>query len=960
MSKNINIFLFLFLFYTSSFYSQIKIHKHITQEDGLVNGQVAAMLQDSKGYIWFATYGGVSKWDGNKFENIQTHNGLLSSVVLSIKEGLDGKIYMGCYQGGVLIYDNGSLDTLNKANGLLSNNIFNVTMFPNGEFLFCGIGSEISKLRNGKLSNWGKEVNYPNDVNYTIRDSYFDKDGTLYLATQKGLLIYKNNSFKILTTKDGLNHNLLFGVSGNDEGTVYIGSYKGINKIKNGVITKLTNLPLFKNSFTRSIDVTKDGTMYAALDNGILKEKNGIIETFTKQNGLSFNFCHSTLEDNNGTIYFGTNGNGISIYNPNESIINYNKNTGLPNESIWAIYKTKEGTLYLGSAKGLIIKDQSSIKFLDKNDGLVDNYIRVIKESKEGNILIGTNSGLSILNNNKIKNFPLDNKTGVTRVYSILETDTGNIYVGTQTGLVIIKDGEVVENEKSKKITKAMLKELGGENILSLSKTKDGSIVLGSMSGVAIYSKDSLTFFSTKNGLVNNSSGVTHVRADGTILIGTLKGVNVIKNGEVTDTIDVNDGLSNNAIADIEEDSKGRLFVSTYNGVNILTNIYDSLIIKHLYKKDGLIGNDVTHEGTFVDAEGNLWIGTLFGITKYNPNADKPITTPPKLYFTGLQLFNKDIPFVDNLLFNYDENFLKFIFTGINLSAPEKIKYKYRLSGVDRNWVESNQNFANYTSLNNGNYTFEVKARNEWGYWSKPISASFTIKPAWWQTWWAKLFMVLIISFLIWSVFQYRLNYLLKVERLRTKIASDLHDDVGSLLTQISINADSLNYTNDSKKIKEKSGFIVNKSGEVIDLMRDVIWSIDTRNDTLESLVDRIHNFALEFLPQKNIKLEFNNQIKDLNIKLKIDVRQNIMMIAKEAINNSVKYSECDVIKIDLSYNNKKFEMIIADNGKGLDFENIKLGNGLKNMRMRAEMIDAVINFKNEDGMIVCLTKNKI
>jgi signal transduction histidine kinase len=179
-------------------------------------------------------------------------------------------------------------------------------------------------------------------------------------------------------------------------------------------------------------------------------------------------------------------------------------------------------------------------------------------------------------------------------------------------------------------------------------------------------------------------------------------------------------------------------------------------------------------------------------------------------------------------------------------------------------------------------------------------------------------------------------------------------------LTQISINVDSLSYTKDENKRIEKSSFIRSKSSEVINMMSDVIWSIDSRNDTLESLVDRIHNFALNFLEQKEIVLKFDNQINNLNKNLKIDFRQNVMMITKEAINNSVKYSECDKINIILKYDDKKFEMIISDNGKGIDFENVKLGNGLKNMKMRADLIDAEIKFRNCDGMTIHLTKKKI
>ncbi len=246
--------LIISLIFISNFvFAQINIHKNITTEHGLVNGQVSAILQDSKGYIWFGTYDGVSKWDGNNFENIRTHNGMLSSAILDIKEAPDGKIYFANYQGGILIYDNGKLDTLNESNGLLSNASTAIAVLNNNELLLCSYGDKINKIKNGKLTNWSKEVNFPSDKYYTVRDVYQEKDGTLYFATQNGLIIYKDNSFKILTKTDGLNNDLLFGVTGNEKGKVYVSTYKGINKIVNGKITDLTKNSRFEESFSNKI-----------------------------------------------------------------------------------------------------------------------------------------------------------------------------------------------------------------------------------------------------------------------------------------------------------------------------------------------------------------------------------------------------------------------------------------------------------------------------------------------------------------------------------------------------------------------------------------------------------------------------------------------------------------------------------------------------------------------------------
>ena len=219
---------------------------------------------------------------------------------------------------------------------------------------------------------------------------------------------------------------------------------------------------------------------------------------------------------------------------------------------------------------------------------------------------------------------------------------------------------------------------------------------------------------------------------------------------------------------------------------------------------------------------------------------------------------------------------------------------------------------------------------------------------------------VVTLGFLLWLAFQYRLNYLLKLERLRTKIASDLHDEVGSMLTQISLNVDFLSFTNDEKKKEEKSNFIRSKSKEIISIMNDIVWSIDSRNDNLESLVGRINNFAFDHCSQKDISLNFIKNIDNPNKPLKITFRQNIMLIAKEAINNAVKYSDCSELIVKIKNSKNGFELLIKDNGKGFDIENVRKGSGLKNMKMRAESINAKIDFTNENGFSVKVTKDKI
>lgn len=956
------IFCLLILFLSKESPAQINIHKHITVDDGLVQGQISSMIQDSKGYIWFGTYDGVSKWDGNNFFNIQTHNGLPSAQVTDIKEGIDGKIYIATFRGGILVYDNGKLDTLDESNGIVSNALTHISILKNGDILFCGIKGSITKLRNGNLIDWGKEIKFPNAPGNVVWDTYEAFDNSIYFATQDGLLKYSNNSYTKFTTSDGLLSNHLRSVQGDSNGNIFIGTYLGINKLTKGEISEVTVNGKKFNSFVIRIIISSDNIMYFATTNGLVVKNDSDAKLLTELNGLSFKECWSILEDQNKTIYIGSNGKGASIYNPSEKIINFNSSTGLPNESIWAIHQDKNNILYFGSVDGLLIRNDNLWKTIKKRNGLTGNFIREIFEDRKNRIYLATNSGLNILEGNKVKNFTVKDGLLANQIHAIAEDQTGDIYLGTQNGVSILTN-DIHNNKKSETITDQIRNGLNVTNIQTITFTQNNEIVYGTFNGIAMQNEDKFHYLTTANGLVNNVVNTTFADTEGRIYAGTFKGINIIENLKVVDTIDVNDGLSNNAISGIEEGENGDLYVSTFNGFNILKRNGDKFSIRKLYKKDGLVGNDFTQEGSFIDREGNIWLGTLYGVSKYNPNADLPNNIPPNIYMSELEIFNKPFPinnYEEKLELKYDQNYLKFSYTGINLSSPQEIVYNYKLQGVDTNWVISKENNIQYTGLEPGNYIFEVKAKNEWDYWSDPIKLTFAINPAIWQTWWVKFIVVSLIVGTMWLAFRYRLLNLLRIERLRTRIASNLHDEVGSLLTQIAINADSLLYTNDQSKVKEKSGFIRQKSEEVIGMMSDVIWSIDSRNDNMESLVDRIHNFAISFIEQRNIKLNYNSEVIDLQKKIKIEFRQNVMMIVKEAINNAVKYSGSSEIELKLKYSNNKFEIIIRDNGKGVDLENIKYGNGLKNMKMRADLIKAEIYYKNDNGFTIYLIKNKL
>ncbi|GAB4376709.1 MAG: hypothetical protein Kow0042_23310 [Calditrichia bacterium] len=326
-----------------------------------------------------------------------------------------------------------------------------------------------------------------------------------------------------------------------------------------------------------------------------------------------------------------------------------------------------------------------------------------------------------------------------------------------------------------------------------------------------------------------------------------------------------------------------------------------------------------------------------------------------------MQVFDRDVlPDASGkaLSFTYDQNYFKFEYLGIRLAAPQKVRYRYRLSGIDANWVETTNRFVQYTNLDDGHYTFEVKAANEWGYWSEPARFRFRIRPAWWETWWFRLLMVALAGFIAWMIYRIRVGHLLAMERTRIRIAQDLHDDIGSDLTHIFLQTESIEKCRDLGKIHRISREICRNIQEVIQALSDAVWAIDARNDTIGDMVDRMQDLAYQLLLPLNIKFDFHVAGLDKSRAMNGILRHQVFMIYKEAVHNIARHSQATAVKIQLMQDQRQFSMKITDNGQGIQEGKEPIGNGLQNMKARAGKINAKLTISSNGGVTIDLRRS--
>ncbi len=387
--------LFILLITCTQFFSQIKIHQKFSTENGLVNDQIVRIFQDSKGYVWFATFGGVSRWDGINFTNFTKNNGLISAQVMDVDEGKDGTIYFATFIGGIQTYKNGVIDTLNESDGYPMQYTSEIFVAEDSTVYFMG-GGNIVSYKNGEFADFGHKLNIPQ-----VANSYFMQasNGYFYYGTWEGLYEVNNDGYKIYTENDGLNNQHITFIKENSNGEIILGSENGINKLSNGKITKLE---IGNNGFPVTIfdiKISKDGRIYYASSIGLVIEDGNNLEYIKTENGLAYKTVWSLLIDNNENLIIGTNGYGFNLFSP-DRIENNLENNFFNDLSVNAIYES-EADVFIGTNNGLFRKSIYSDEFKQVK-GLSHSIITAICGNLEGDIFIGTEGGLDILSKNKI------------------------------------------------------------------------------------------------------------------------------------------------------------------------------------------------------------------------------------------------------------------------------------------------------------------------------------------------------------------------------------------------------------------------------------------------------------------------------------------------------------------------------------------------------------------------------
>ncbi|MCB0740504.1 MAG: hypothetical protein KDB92_05540, partial [Chitinophagaceae bacterium] len=399
-------------------------------------------------------------------------------------------------------------------------------------------------------------------------------------------------------------------------------------------------------------------------------------------------------------------------------------------------------------------------------------------------------------------------------------------------------------------------------------------------------------------------------------------------------------------------DSLGNLWLSTDEGLVVYNQV--KKIFRHFTIADGLPAYKM--EGNlYCGKNGTMHFGSVDYLLQFQPEKVlASIEKIPAIRLTEL-LVNNQIQAVDESrkhIFSPNAHNFIFAWSILSFADPLNNKYYYQLKGVDKNWrFAGNMGRVEFVNLSPGHYTLLLKGENENGISAnKILQFDFTIQLPFWKTTWFVFLIIALMAIIFYGLYRYRINHIRKLEALRNRISLNLHDDIGSTLSSISILSALALHKEKNRETQDILETIKNNAISLMDEMDDIVWSINPRNDSLHSLFLRIRSFAAKLFEAKNInyKIEIPNSI--LHIKMTMQNRQHLYLILKEAINNLIKYSACSEAGIAVNFHKPLLSISIEDNGKGFSMNKDYAGNGLKNMKKRADALGANLKIQSKDN----------
>jgi len=885
---------------------------------------------------------------------------------------------------GMLFFDGTEWTFLHSNNNKMIRSLLEM---ENGEIYYGG-NQEIGKL---EFNDRGEPILQPfeNLKDYSFSDVYdaFEFNGEAYFRSFDYLFkINENDQIKAVLERQknnigtAINHGDRLLVTIYNQGLYELDKDSLIHlaqgtSLKDKLVYKMHSL----NSDTLLIMTRASGLfIYGGLE--IKPFKTEVDEQLRQYRVYRAETLHS------GNIALATLGGGVFVITPaGELVTVIDEDDGLQDLQVFGLFEDMENNLWLALNTGITkVSIQANAKVFGDINGLEGSVIEIV-DTDQG-VVIGTTSGLYSYEyefGKILKKITPE----ISRIFSIAKIDN-NLIIASPEGLYHLYDG-VIERVDSISY-RSVTADSEGKMIFASTYQMIKRWILedNKLRNSAEHAVDDIVAKQMLYDTENNE--VWAVSLEDEFYLGTLSSkINFrkIASGDIDNITDL----------DLVDD---RLFISAVNGLYEYDRTTDSLIItdyfgdhdilngnqifrleevdensfwvvadKHLNRleKDGENWNVINRPFKYLSRffepyvvlerdNQDLWLGSDSKIiwlknSEYNPSITPPVTRISTIFLEKDSLFYGGFgEFDDNIRFSYEQKEFRFEFSNSSYLASALNQYQFQLEGYDDVWSDwRKETRKDYTNLKEGSYTFKVRSKDVFDEIGTEASFAFVILPPWYRTWWAYLLYTFAIAGILYMAYKIRVNQLLRVERIRNDIASDLHDEVSATLSSISYFAEAIQ---SDKVKKDKDRFvklIANSAGDAKEKITDIVWAINPEHDDWQAFLSKCRRYASDLLESKNMKysLKIDEYIPG---KLDMQLRQHLWLIFKEMVTNATRHSNARQLDVIMNYEAGQLKLVVQDDGKGIEIDKVKKGNGLVNIQKRVDLIGGDITLKTSDG----------
>jgi signal transduction histidine kinase/ligand-binding sensor domain-containing protein len=970
--------------------------RRFTTENGLPQNTVRFLTQSRDGYLWIGTSDGAARYDGLKFtvyrREIQVSEGS-ETLVWDIQEDGDGKIWVRT-QAGLACFNHGRWQTFRSDNDNLKGLIL-MSCATRSSGIWLAMPDGVKRFTGNAIARvYTKEDGLWNDTPFLAGE---DLNGFLWLG---GIQSQNEPHWQRLDPRTGkiIEIQSVFGPIGKAPDLLFPSPSGALWSCGQGELIKrfagrVTRYALPRNSATNPIThLTEDsfGAVWficEAIPRVFRIGPDGSSELSIPE--MPSRDLRCVLAGRDGVVWVGTGDQGLIEVKPRPFSSILTTNTIGEKIEVFSICAGDKGRIWIGTSDGLYRYYNGVLarftNAVPKENGWLENSVRSVLEDHTGKVWFGIQEqGLKTLQGDEFAQVTaaacgLNNSWTAT---TLLEDRKGNLWIGSELGLI----RRAPDGNFSLISTNPVLK---NQRINGVQEASNGAIWFGT-SGAGVYevTDKKVRQFTKRDGLSSDDATPLRIETNGAVWIGTPNALNRLMNGKVS-TISSQKGLFENELYSLCADKRGFYWASGNRGVCRLSKAELDAVADGLTNRlnclsfgeaDGLPSTECNGESQpnmTCTPEGRLWFSTTRGCATIDSTGVVSSEAPAPVVIEEV-LVDDELVFKDGALTVASSEtkphfqpgrggVLEIRYTATSFLNPGKISFEHRLNGYNEAWRNAGgQRVALYTNIKPGDYTFEVRARNQQGALSpKLASFSFSLAPHFWQTWPFYAVVVVAVVGAAAGLQGYRLRWqrrLLKLEEQRAlaneraRIARDLHDDLGTALTGLALELDVVGReAGNTPQVAQRLSQTAKRTRGLAERMREVVWSVNPRCDTVSSLLDFLEEQAEQFLRASGTKVRFDFPEDIPNKPLEARARHHLALTVREVLNNVVRHAKATEVLLNVALGEGVLNIQIQDNGRGFQVVE-QSGHGLANLRLRMEEVGGSFKCHSAPGAGTTIT----